>query len=106
MSVPNIIKACDVVSSTYSARTVGDSIFQYIPELDYETAMKLGAKAVKGYGECLCSLHNELEIKDDYSIGYCQGDQFIECKGKEGAFCGREVERCGVFQPSCPKNLF
>lgn len=88
MKVDNIIDACDVVSRTYSSVTVGDSIFKNIPELNYEQAQELGKKAVKGYGECMCALHNALDIKDDMSIGYCVDDSYYDC---DTAFCGRNL---------------
>ena len=91
MTTPNITAACDAVSSTYSGKVVGNSIFENIPEFSYEKSHELGQKAVKGYGECLCILHNALNIQDDYSIGYCIGERYIECDKK--AFCGREIKR-------------
>jgi hypothetical protein len=93
MPVDNITNSCDVVQRTYSATTVGDSIFKNIPELDYEQSQALGVKAVEGYGECLCALHDFLNIKDDYSIGYCIGDNYFDCERGEGAFCGRNIQR-------------
>ena len=78
MTVDNITQACDVVSRTYSATTVGDSIFKNIPELDYAKSQELGVNAVKGYGTCMCVLHNAINIKDDMSIGYCEGDKYFD----------------------------
>mgnify|MGYP001291058404 CR=1 FL=1 len=90
MTVDNINNACDVVARTYSSTTVGDAIFKNIPELDYEQSQILGKKAVRGYGECMCALHNALDIKDDMSIGYCMGDSYYDC---DTAFCGRNIKR-------------
>jgi hypothetical protein len=89
--------ACDVVSSTYNPVVVGNSIFQYIPEIDYEEAQQLGIKAVKGYGACLCALHNYTEVEDDFSIGYCVGERYVECNSRNGgAYCGRELRNKSV----------
>ena len=90
----NIVDACSVVSSTFSSQVTANSIFKFVPEIDYKRAHQLGEKAVKGYGECLCVLHKELEIEDDYSIGYCAGEKFIDCNSRNGgAFCGRKIRR-------------
>lgn len=91
MRSSNIENACDAVVSTYNPAVVGNSIFSHIPELNYRESQELGELAVVGYGECMCALHNALGIKDDMSIGYCVGSQYMECE--ETAFCGREIAR-------------
>jgi hypothetical protein len=89
----NIADACSVVTSTYKSKVVANSIFQFIPEIDYKRAHQLGEKASGGYGECLCILHKELGIEDDYSIGYCAGEEFFTCNRRNGgAFCGRKLK--------------
>ena len=93
MNVPNISNACGVVASTYSSVTTGDAIFKNIPELSYAESQSLGIEAVKGFGKCMCVLHNALGIKDDMSIGYCIEDKYIECTGSQPAFCGRDIDR-------------
>jgi len=76
--VANFIKACNAVSGTYSGSVVGATIFENVPEVpDFSTAMVLGDKAVKGYGECLCVLANYTGLNNVMSIGRCEGDRFI-----------------------------
>ena len=41
MTTPNITAACDAVSSTYSGKVVGNSIFENIPEFSYEKSHKI-----------------------------------------------------------------
>lgn len=87
------MNACSAATESFNPVLAGDKIFEHIAEVTYEESRLLGQKAVKSYGTCLCVIHNYLSIDDDYSIGYCIGDEFIECKGRDSAFCGRKVNR-------------
>ncbi len=78
-SVENFKNACDVVSSTYSGNVVAAEIYKYVPEVtSYSVAQKLGDKAVKGYGECNCVLQNYTGIEQAMSIGYCNGEAYVD----------------------------
>jgi tetratricopeptide (TPR) repeat protein len=77
--VKNFKNACDVVSSTYSGNVVAAEIYKHVPEVtSFSVAQKLGDKAVEGYGECNCVLQNYTGIEQVMSIGYCNGEAYID----------------------------
>jgi hypothetical protein len=76
--IENVIEACQAVSSTYSSKVLGASIYKNIPEIEnMAIAYKLGEKAVKGLGECLCVLEDHIGLKMKYTLdGYCKGENY------------------------------
>ncbi len=77
--VKNFKNACDVVSSTYSGNVVAAEIYKHVPEVtSFSVAQELGDKAVEGYGECNCVLQNHTGIEQVMSIGYCNGEKYID----------------------------
>lgn len=84
---------CGEVVHTYSGSVVGAAIkrnYSTLSEMTNEVAQGLGEKAVEGYGECMCVMHNYFGVKDQISIGFCIDDTFHECKT---AFCGATGDR-------------
>lgn len=72
----NILKACS--NPHERGKALNGMIYRYIPEVpDLDVAERLALKANSGYGECICVLHDYLNLDIDMSIGKCLADQFI-----------------------------
>ena len=84
----DVLWACDVVVRTYNPEEVASSISKVFP-ISSEEAKPLGEKAVKGYGICACVVSNAFDIEIDISIGYCKGEEYVEC---QKAYCGRDLD--------------
>lgn len=89
---------CGEVVHTYSGSVVGAAIKRNYSDLSGmtdEVAQNLGKKAVEGYGECMCVMHNYFGVKDQISIGFCIDDTYHECKT---AFCGATGDRKSIAE--------
>lgn len=89
---------CGEVVHTYSGGVVGSKILSTYKELtsmNEAVASKLGNQAVKGYGECMCVMHDYFKVKDNFSIGFCVGHNYFTCSHPQmsGAFCGQNGDR-------------
>jgi len=89
----DISSACGTVAGTYKAKELAGSIMSRIPSINVKNALILAEKGISGYGECMCVLYNFTEFKDDMSIGYCVGEEYVNCnESNGGAFCGRKLK--------------
>ena len=85
----SVMVSCDRIPQTYDYNDISWDIAGQF-SITKEEADPIAKKAIDGYGECLCAVSSAFDIEIDVSIGYCQGEEFIECEDK--AFCGRDLK--------------
>jgi hypothetical protein len=89
---------CGEVVHTYSGEDVARkirSVYKELSTMDEVTSRVLGNEAVKGYGKCMCVMHDYFKVRDNISIGFCIGPNYFTCSHPQmsGAFCGESGNR-------------
>jgi hypothetical protein len=89
---------CEEVVHTYRGSAVGEkiqSVYRELTSMDEITAIELGNRAVEGYGNCLCVMHDYFEVRDNFSIGFCVGPNYFTCSHPQlgNAYCGQGADR-------------
>lgn len=104
-------RICKKTIHTYSSKVMAGEILRTYYDLTEMTSIvagKLGAEAVKGYGECQCVMHDYFKVRDNISIGFCIGPNYQDCR--DTAYCGASADRValaeklGGYKYEFPKN--
>jgi hypothetical protein len=106
---------CGEVVHTYSGGVVGSKIlstYKDLTSMNASVANRLGNQAVKGYGDCMCVMHDYFKVKDNFSIGFCMGPEYFSCSHPKvgGAYCGQSRDRTklaaiiGDYEYSVPRE--